>query len=349
MEFILANLRFNNLVIFALTITQTETMKKLTLLVFCIITLNTLFAQAPRNYNALIKEALDLYQNKEYLKSGEKFSEAFYTLGDRGRTNDRYNAACSWALANQSDSAFVQLFKIAKNANYTNLDHITKDTDLNSLHEDKRWKEVIDIVKSNKEKAEINYDRPLIAKLDSIYDEDQKYRIELDSIEKKHGRDSKQVKKQWKIINEKDSLNLIEVTKILDERGWLGRDVIGIKGNSTLFLVIQHADFKTQEKYLPMMREAVLKGKASAGDIALLEDRVALRKGEKQIYGSQIGRNPETGEYYIMPLIDPDNVDNRRAEMGLGPIESYLSNWNLTWDPEEYKKKLPEYEALQKH
>lgn len=33
----------------------------------------------------------------------------------------------------------------------------------------------------------------------------------------------------------------------------------GGKGNSTLFLVIQRADQKTQEQYLPMMREAVAK------------------------------------------------------------------------------------------
>ncbi len=42
------------------------------------------------------------------------------------------------------------------------------------------------------------------------------------------------------------------------------------------------------------MREAVKKGNANSSSLALLEDRVALRKGEKQIYGSQIGRDQET-------------------------------------------------------
>ncbi len=75
--------------------------------------------------------------------------------------NDRYNAACSWALANQPDSAFVQLFKIAEKGNYTNYGHITTDTDLNTLHNDERWNRVIEIVKSNKEKAEANLDKHL--------------------------------------------------------------------------------------------------------------------------------------------------------------------------------------------
>jgi hypothetical protein len=124
--------------------------------------------------------------------------------------------------------------------------------------------------------------------------------------------------------------------------------VIGYQGNSTLFLVIQHSDIKTQEKYLPMMKDAVKKGNADSGSLALLEDRIALRKGEKQIYGSQIGRNPETGEFYILPLTDPENVDLRRKEVGLGTIQEYVAFWKITWNIEEYKLKLPEYEAKQK-
>jgi hypothetical protein len=32
-------------------------------------------------------------------------------------------------------------------------------------------------------------------------------------------------------------------------------------------------------------------------------------------------------------------VDKRRAEVGLGTIQDYISRWNITWDVEEYKKK----------
>lgn len=124
--------------------------------------------------------------------------------------------------------------------------------------------------------------------------------------------------------------------------------MIGNQGNSTLFLVIQHSDIQTQEKYLPMMREAAAKGNASVSSLALLEDRVALRKGGKQIYGSQVSKDQETGEYFILPLIDPDNVDKRRLEVGLESIQEYISIWGITWDAEEYKKKLSKIEATQK-
>lgn len=324
-------------------------MKELTLLVILsLLIINFGYGQDQEKYSELIKKAWSSYQSKDFLESGQKYSEAFVALGGKGIVNDRYNAACSWALANEPDSSFVQLFKIAENGNYTNLGHITTDPDLNSLHKDERWNKAIGIVKSNKEKAEANLDKPLVAILDTIYQEDQKYREQVEEIEKEYGWESDEMTAHWKIINEKDSINLIKVEKILDDRGWLGGDVIGDQGNSTLFLVIQHADLETQEKYLPMMREAVRKGNASSNDLALLEDRVALRKGEKQIYGSQVGRDQETGEYYVLPLTDPDNVDKRRTEVGLGPIQDYISHWGMTWDAEAYKNRLPEYEAKQK-
>ena len=315
---------------------------------FSLFVFNFTFGQDKEKYDGLVQEAWQLYESEEYLQSGQKYAEAFIAFGGKGMVNDRYNAACSWALANEIDSAFVQLFKIAQNGNYTNLGHITTDPDLNALHDDERWEQVIEIVRSNKEKAEANLDKPLVAILDTIYQDDQKYRQELKNIEAKYGWESEEMKAHWKIISLKDSINLIKVTKILDERGWLGSDVIGGQGNMTLFLVIQHADLETQDIYLPMMREAVSKGNANANSLALLEDRVALRKGEKQIYGSQIGRDEATGEYYVLPLIDPDNVDKRRAEVGLSPIQNYISTWKLTWDVEEYKRKLPEYELKEK-
>ena len=150
------------------------------------------------------------------------------------------------------------------------------------------------------------------------------------------------------MINEKDSINLIKIKEILDERGWLGPNIIGRQGNSTLFLVIQHADMETQIKYLPMMREAVQLGNANPSSLALLEDRVALRQGNRQIYGSQIGRDQETGDFYVSPLIDPENVDKRRAEVGLGPISDYVGHWDMTWDIEKHKANTAKLEAVEK-
>jgi hypothetical protein len=324
-------------------------MKKATLIfAFFLTTTLTIGQNIPQEYFDLVKKADSLYNAKDFRNSANKYSDAFKANGWKGFPDDRYNAACSWALAAVPDSAFFQLDRIATKSNYTNYGHITTDPDLNSLHNDNRWKPLLEKIKQNKDKAEANLNKPLVAILDSIYVEDQSYRKQIDGIEKKYGWESKEMKDHWKIINEKDSINLIKVKSILEKYGWLGADVVGGKGNSTLFLVIQHSDQATQEKYLPMMREAVKNGKAQGSSLALLEDRVALGQGKRQIYGSQIGRDPETQIYYVSPLEDPENVDRRRAEVGLGPLSEYVSRWQIKWNVEQYKKDLPKLEEKTK-
>ena len=310
---------------------------------------NLAFGQTTRKeYFDLIKTAESLYNVKDFKNSANKYSDAFKANTWEGLPTDRYNAACSWALAGVPDSAFFQLDRIATKGNYTNYGHITTDPDLNLLHNDNRWNLLLEKIKQNRDKLEANLKKPLTATLDSIYIEDQKYRQQIDGIAKQYGLESKEMKDHWRIINIKDSTNLIKVKAILDRYGWLGTDVVGAKGNITLFFVIQHADQATQEKYLPMMREAVKNGKAQGSALALLEDRVALGQGKRQIYGSQIGRDSETQAYYVSPMIDPDNVDKRRATVGLEPLSEYLNQWHIKWDVEQYKKDLPRLEEKMK-
>lgn len=324
-------------------------MKKTTLLMAFIICASVIFGQATsQEYAELIKKAYSLYKAKEYRNSAFAYSDAFKANGWKGSSGDRYNAACAWSLSNYPDSAFFNLERIATLMNYTNYVHISTDSDLIALHSDKRWEPLLETVKRNKEKAEINFNKPLIAILDSILIDDQKYRKQLAAIEKEFGGESEELKSHWHIIKEKDSINLIKIKSILEQYGWLGSDVIGAQGNSTLFLVIQHSDQITQEKYLPMMREAVKDGKAQGSSLALLEDRVALGQGRRQVYGSQIGRDSETLLYYVLPLDDPDNVDKRRLAVGLQSMADYVSRWQLKWDVELYKKELLAREAKNK-
>ena len=188
--------------------------------------------------------------------------------------------------------------------------------------------------------------KEVIKQLTIIDNDDVKYRIKIQELGDIYGLQSKEVDSVWVLMNKTDSLNLKKVKLIIDKYGWLGMDEIGTLCNTALYRIIQHSDIKTQEYYLPLMREAVKNKKATSSDLASLEDRVALRHGNNQIYGTQIGYDPKTLKYYVSPLEDPDNVDKRRAEVGLKPLsevlEYYFDTWKLKWDVEQYKKDLPE-------
>lgn len=306
---------------------------------FFLLTSSFAFAQ---NYNTLIANAENFYTNKDYNNSILAYKKAFKI--NNSKAQDFYNAACSAALLGNKKLAFNWLNMALKNG-WTNVKHIQNDADLKSLHNHKKWTALVNQMQEQINKREANYDKPLQAKLIAIFNDDQQIRLQFISAQKQFGAASQQVDSLAKIMLQKDSVNLIEITKILDTKGWVGADKIGGQANHTLFLIIQHADLKTQQKYLPMMQQAVKNNNASANSLALLKDRVALGEGKRQIYGSQIGQDNDKQMSYVLPLIDPENVNQRRAKVGLGPIEEYVKRWNIIWNVEEYKKALPEIEA----
>jgi hypothetical protein len=102
--------------------------------------------------------------------------------------------------------------------------------------------------------------------------------------------------------------------------------------------VIQHSTLENQEKYLPLMREAVKKGKARPALLALLEDRILVGNGEEQIYGTQAGTD-SLGIYKLWPIKDERNVNRRRFSAGLAPLQWYAKKMGLNYTlPKSTKK-----------
>ncbi|MCB2201148.1 alpha/beta hydrolase [bacterium] len=134
-------------------------MKLTTTFLIFVISTSFLFGQSvSQNYSDLIRKADSLYQVEDYKNSAFAFSKAFKANDWNATSNEHYNAACSWALAKVPDSAFYHLNYVATNMNYTNYGHIKGDPDLKSLHGDKRWQALIELVKANKDIAYANID-----------------------------------------------------------------------------------------------------------------------------------------------------------------------------------------------
>ena len=118
-----------------------------------------------------------------------------------------------------------------------------------------------------------------------------------------------------------DADNTAWLTELTARRGWPGRTLVGEDGANAAWLLAQHADPESQPAFLDLLRAAVAAGEASATDLAYLDDRVRMHAGQPQLYGTQFihdeqGLRPWTIE-------DPENLDQRRASVGLGPFADY--------------------------
>jgi hypothetical protein len=284
----------------------------------------------PEKYYYFIDRANHSYMDKAFQASALCYDSAFQSAGGKGKPGDLYQAACCWALAGDPDKAFFYLDKTAREGKWSSLDHTLKDDDLVSLHADKRWQEEMDRIRLNRLEKEGKIDKPLEDTLNKVYGDDQGDRLKIDSIEKRFGFQSHQMDSLWQLINDKDSVNLGIVTGILERKGWPGPDEVGERASMAVFLVIQHADSLTQVTYLPAMRTAVQQGKARAEDLALLEDRVLVKQGKGQLYGSQVQQGIN-GKASFFPIQDEPNVDKRRASVGLGPLEEYARYFGIDY------------------
>lgn len=168
----------------------------------------------------------------------------------------------------------------------------------------------------------------LKTELEEMYETDQRYRGEL------LDRDAPSIEERNRMQQETDERNIARLIEVIEEHGWPGSSMVGNRGAAGAFLVLQHADYAYQKKYLPLAREAVAAGEMQPQLLPLLEDRVLMREGRKQIYGSQLHRGPEGG-YELWPIEDEASVDERRAEVGLKPLADYLKGFGLEYVPGE--------------
>jgi Family of unknown function (DUF6624) len=160
-------------------------------------------------------------------------------------------------------------------------------------------------------------------------EDDQKRRQEMmDLMDRVAGSDSEKMAKRWKQAverqNDLDGKNRQRLDEIVKQHGWPKKSVFGEEASGVAFLIVQHAELDYQKKYLPLIKEAVTQKEARRSDLAMLEDRILTREGKKQVYGTQLRLNQTTQRMELYPIEDEENVDSRRAAVGLEPLAEYL-------------------------
>ncbi|TVQ51108.1 MAG: hypothetical protein EA362_00835 [Saprospirales bacterium] len=112
-----------------------------------------------------------------------------------------------------------------------------------------------------------------------------------------------------------------------------GLDQLNQTQFNAIWMVLHHSpETEYMKKYLPLLKEAKERGDMRPGDFATVQDRLLMNQRKPQIYGTQIRR----GKLY--KLKDPEYVNQRRAQVGLGPIEGYLRHFNIDFTVEQKVK-----------
>ena len=120
-----------------------------------------------------------------------------------------------------------------------------------------------------------------------------------------------------------DADNTSFLKKIIAERGWPGRSLVGRDAADAAFLILQHSpDTAFQAKTLPIIEKAYAEGEAEGQQVALLTDRVAVQRGQPQTYGTQA--SVVNGRFKLNPIADSANVDARRAKLRMPPVAAYM-------------------------
>ena len=131
-----------------------------------------------------------------------------------------------------------------------------------------------------------------------------------------------------------DRRNTNRLKQIIAEYGWPGKSLVGTDGAHAAWLIVQHAthDLPFMKRSLKLMQGSP-PGEVAPADVALLTDRLMLKETGKQIYGSQLAM--KNGRLVPEPIQDEQDVDRRRAEVGLMPLPDYLDFANKHLAPNE--------------
>ena len=156
-----------------------------------------------------------------------------------------------------------------------------------------------------------DYDLTQKQYLEWIFERDQYDRMLWFLASSKRTESPARVEKLAQRAMDTDSTNLQLVSRILSETGYPRKSKVGGFATQTVWTIIQHSDLGRIKQFLPQLEEAVRRGDLAPAYLAATKDRIDIREGRPQKYGTQ----------FNCPLLDSLRVNEWRQEVGLSPIE----------------------------
>ena len=213
---------------------------------------------------------------------------------------DRYNAACCLALGGQRDRSFEQLEAVV-NGGFRDVQHLEQDADIGSLHDDCRWRPLLQRVRDNRARHLASRN----PELRQLYEQDQGDRkVGTANID-------------WARLNQRDVAREARVREILASGGARIAD-----DYYHAAMVLQHgegaADFRLANELALKAVELEPGHRPARWLAAASKDRELMTLGKQQLYGTQFraGKNGSMERYPV----DPSVTNQERARWGVEPV-----------------------------
>jgi len=121
--------------------------------------------------------------------------------------------------------------------------------------------------------------------------------------------------------------NAQALAAIVGRYGWPHADLVGSPASTAALMILLHApDLGFRLRCRDLIADAMADGHSPAIHLAYIADQCAVDLGQPQYYGTRI--NPRTLRPY--PIRRPQSVDERRGDVGLGPLQEQLRALRIT-------------------
>lgn len=108
---------------------------------------------------------------------------------------------------------------------------------------------------------------------------------------------------------------------VVHRHGWPSADRVGAPASTAALMILLHApDLDFQLSCRDLIAQATLDGRCPAVHLAYIADHCAVEQRLPQFYGTRV--NPATLRPY--PIRQPESLDERRRDVGLGPLEEQM-------------------------
>ena len=141
--------------------------------------------------------------------------------------------------------------------------------------------------------------------------------------------------------------HVAKLCETLKTYGWPTTALVDRDGVAAAFYILKNGgSYELQRDLLPVIAAAIKKDPVQKKEFAGVVDKLRVTAGMKQLFGTQA---VSTGGFLVLyPIEDQANVDARRAEFGLQPLDPYIKGLEQSYGKPLIKARQPPDSKLSK-